>query len=164
PFVLELLREAAAKSPSPLTKEGYRGFRMAGQHDTASQPQVAAMASITGVGRGPTPLSILRCSSTSQNLARPFRLLFRGRQDNRRTGPGLVLSPGIIATLFLAAALVRVSCGVPQPVRQRRTGRTYFRWIRDHRAYDAEHGSNAGLVGRFARPRLFFHGQQLQHR
>src|SRR5208337_577170 len=34
----------------------------------------------------PTPLSILRCSSTSQNLARPFRLLFRGRQDNRRTG------------------------------------------------------------------------------
>src|SRR5271166_1534467 len=27
----------------------------------------------------PTPLSILRCSSTSQNLARPFRLLFRGR-------------------------------------------------------------------------------------
>src|SRR5271157_202703 len=34
PFVLESLREAAAKSPSPLTKEGYRGFRIARQHDT----------------------------------------------------------------------------------------------------------------------------------
>src|SRR5271157_839305 len=33
PFVLELLREAAAKSPCPLTKEGYRGFPMARQHD-----------------------------------------------------------------------------------------------------------------------------------
>src|SRR5208337_3700258 len=34
PFVLELLREAAAKSPAPLTKEGYRGVPMARQHDT----------------------------------------------------------------------------------------------------------------------------------
>jgi|GEM_PF-4281305 len=51
PFVLELLREAAAKSPSLLTKEGYRGFRMARQHGTVRQLQVTAMATITGVGR-----------------------------------------------------------------------------------------------------------------
>jgi hypothetical protein len=34
PFVLELLREAAARSPSPLAKGGYRGVPMARQHDT----------------------------------------------------------------------------------------------------------------------------------
>ena len=49
-------------------------------------------------------------------------------------------------------------------LRQRSAGRTCFRWVRDHRANDPQHGGNAGLVGRFARPRLFFQGQQLQHR
>jgi len=34
PFVLELLREAAAKSTSPLAKGGYRGVPMARQHGT----------------------------------------------------------------------------------------------------------------------------------
>src|SRR5579871_6280570 len=34
----------------------------------------------------------------------------------------------------------------------------------DYRADDAQHGRNARLVRGFAYPRLFFHGQQLQHR
>ncbi len=34
PFVLELLRESAAKSPSPLAKGGYRGVPTARQHGT----------------------------------------------------------------------------------------------------------------------------------
>ena len=52
PFVLELFRQSAAKSPSPLTKEGYGGSRWPGSMARVSQPQVAAMATITGVERG----------------------------------------------------------------------------------------------------------------
>jgi hypothetical protein len=53
PFVLVLLRESAAKSPSPLTYEGgiQGDSEWPGSVARVSQPQVAAMATITGVGR-----------------------------------------------------------------------------------------------------------------
>lgn len=53
PFVLVLLRESAAKSTSPLTYEGgiQGDSEWPGSMARVSQPQVAAMATITGVGR-----------------------------------------------------------------------------------------------------------------
>src|SRR5208337_1556940 len=103
PFVLEFLRQSAAKTPSPLTKGGYRGVPMAREHVTR---QPAQHPPYPPFARGGVFLSRLGWGRTSETLA----------QHNRHLGvaaAGAVKANFAVCHRFSAGASLgeQVKCG-----------------------------------------------------